>query len=156
MPLRTLNQVSGALVLLTGGILLIISLFVPDFESGFTAWQVFTNLRVIMLLIGIFAVGFGLLEATGAARTLPDPIPLILAALGIAVLGFAAGWELQVSGAGGVWLMMAGSIAIGLGGWGVRRHDLVVRSTRAGRSNAGVAEGRARRPEVQPAPSERM
>jgi hypothetical protein len=154
--MRTLSEESGALVLLIGGILLIISLFLPNYESGFTAWQVFTNLRVIILLIGIFAVGFGLLEATGAARTLPDPIPLILAALGIAVLGFAAGWELQVSGAGGVWLMMVGSVAIGIGGWGVRRHDLVVRSKRASASGLGGRDGRAAPSEVRPAPSERM
>jgi hypothetical protein len=154
--MRTLSEESGALVLLAGGVLLIISLFLPHYESGFTAWQVFTNLRVIILVIGIFAVGFGLLEATGAARTLPDPIPLILAALGIAVLGFAAGWELQVSGAGGVWLMMAGSIAIGIGGWGVRRHDLVVRSKRASGSGRTGREGRAAPPEVRPAPSERI
>jgi hypothetical protein len=154
--MRTLNEESGALVLLTGGILLIISLFLPHFESGFTAWQVFTNLRVIILVIGIFAVAFGLLEATGAATTLPDPIPLILAALGIAVLGFAAGWELQVSGAGGVWLMMAGSIAIGAGAWGVRRHDLVVRSARAPTPDMGGREGRPAPSEARPAPSERM
>jgi hypothetical protein len=153
--MRRLNQEPGALVLVAGGILLIISLFLPHYESGFTAWQVFTNLRVIMLLIGIFAVGFGLLEATGTATTLPDPIPLILAALGIAVLGFAAGWELQVSGAGGVWLMMAGSIAIGVGGWGVRRHDLVVRSTRAASSRPAVTGGRAARSDVQPGPLDR-
>jgi hypothetical protein len=154
--MRTLNEESGALVLLTGGILLIISLFLPHYESGFTAWQVFTNLRVIILVIGIFAVAFGLLEATGAATTLPDPIPLILAALGIAVLGFAAGWELQVSGAGGVWLMMAGSIAIGAGGWGVRRHDLVVRSARSPTPDMGGREGRPAPSEARPAPSERM
>jgi hypothetical protein len=121
----------GALVLLAGGVLLIVSLFLPHWESGWTAWHVFGNLRVILLLIGIFAVGFGLLEATGAASTLPDPVPLVLAALGVAVFGFAAGWELQVSGAGGVWLAVAGSMAIGLGGWGVRRHDLVIRASRA-------------------------
>jgi hypothetical protein len=120
----------GAFILLVGGILLVISLFL-HWESGWTAWHVFSNLRIIILLIGVFAVGFGLLEATGAASTLPDPIPLILAALGLAVFGFAAGWELQVSGAGGVWLAIVGSIAIGIGGWGVRRHDLVVRASRA-------------------------
>jgi hypothetical protein len=125
------NDVRGAVILLVGGVLLIVSLFLPHWESGWTAWHVFSNLRIILLLIGVFAIGFGLLEATGAARTLPDPIPLILAALGVAVFGFAAGWELQVSGAGGVWVAIAGSIAIGLGGWGVRRHDLVVRQAAA-------------------------
>ena len=154
--MRTLNEEPGALVLLAGGVLLIISLFLAHYESGFTAWNVFTNLRVIILVIGIFAVGFGLLEATGAATTLPDPLPLILAALGIAVFGFAAGWELQVSGAGGVWLMMAGSIAIGVGGWGVRRHDLVVRSSQATSPGAASREARTGSSEPQPAPSERM
>jgi hypothetical protein len=122
------NEDRGAFVLLLGGVLLVMSLFLSHWESGWSAWHVFSNLRIIILLIGIFAIGFGLLEATGAATTLPDPVPLILAALGLAVFGFAAGWELQVSGAGGVWLAIAGSIAIGVGGWGVRRHDLVVRS----------------------------
>ncbi len=84
-----------------------------------------------MLVIGIAAIGFGLLEATGAATTLPDPVPLIVASLGLAVFGFAAGWELQIGGAGGVWMAIVGSIAIGVGGWGVRRHDLVVRESRA-------------------------
>lgn len=153
--MRRLNEESGALTLLAGGILLIISLFLPHFESGFTAWQVFTNLRVIILVIGVFAVGFGLLEVTGAATTLPDPIPLVLAALGIAVFGFAAGWELQVSGAGGVWLMIVGSIAIGLGGWGVRRHDLVIRSARASGTAGRPGEVRATR-EVRAAPYDQM
>jgi hypothetical protein len=154
--MRRLNEESGALVLLAGGVLLILSLFLPHFESGFTAWHVFTNLRVIILVIGIFAVAFGALEATGAATTLPDPIPLVLAALGIAVFGFAAGWELQVSGAGGVWMMMAGSIAIGVGGWGVRRHDLVVRSSRVASGGVASREARTPAPEPRPAPSERI
>lgn len=132
--MSTFTEDRGALVLMVGGVLLIISLFLPHWETGFTAWHVFSNLRIIMLLIGVFAVGFGLLEVTGAATTLPDPIPLVLAALGLAVFGFAAGWELQISGAGGVWMAIVGSIAIGLGAWGVRRHDLVVRSARASRS----------------------
>ena len=137
--MNAINEVRGALVLLVGGVLLILSLFLPHCESGFTAWHVFSNLRIILLVIGIFAIGFGLLEVTGAARTLPDPIPLILAVLGVAVFGFAAGWELQVSGAGGVWLAIAGSIAIGVGAWGVRRHDLVIRESRA---NGSVPPGR--------------
>jgi hypothetical protein len=128
--LSAFNEDRGAFILLAGGVLLIISLFLPHWESGYTAWYAFKNLRIIILLIGTIAVGFGLLEATGAARTLPDPIPLVLAALGVAVFGFAAGWELQVSGAGGVWLAIVGSIAIGVGGWGVRRHDLVIREAR--------------------------
>jgi hypothetical protein len=127
---KSLNKNVGALVLLAGGVLLIVSLFL-HWEDTFTAWHEFPNLRIIILVIGIFALGFGLLEATGAATTLPDPIPLIVAALGLAVFGFAAGWELQISGAEGVWLAVAGSIAIGVGGWGVRRHDLVVRASRA-------------------------
>lgn len=129
--MKAINEVRGALILLVGGVLLVVSLFLPHWESGWTAWHVFSNLRIILLLIGVFAIGFGFLEATGVARTLPDPIPLILAALGVAVFGFAAGWELQVSGAGGVWLAIGGSIAIGVGGWGVRRHDLVLRASGA-------------------------
>jgi hypothetical protein len=135
----TFTEDRGAVVLVAGGVLLITSLFLPHWESGFTAWHVFSNLRIIILVIGIFAVGFGLLEVTGAATTLPDPIPLILAALGLAVFGFAAGWELQISGAGGVWLAIVGAVAIGLGGWGVRRHDLVVRSARASVTRPGEA-----------------
>jgi hypothetical protein len=125
------NEDRGAFILLAGGILLIVSLFLPHWESGWTAWHVFSNLKIIILLIGIFAIGFGLLEASGATATLPAPVPLVLAALGLAVFGFSAGWELQISGAGGVWMAVAGSIAIGVGGWGVRRHDLVVRASRA-------------------------
>jgi hypothetical protein len=140
------NEVRGAFILLAGGILLIVSLFL-HWESGYTAWHVFTNLRIIMLLIGSFAFGFGLLEASGAAATLPDPVPLILASLGLAVFGFAAGWELQISGAGGVWMAIVGAIAIGVGGWGVRRHDLVVRSARASRRGGRAGE-------IRPAPHE--
>ena len=147
--MSTFNEDRGAFILLAGGVLLIVSLFLPHWESGFTAWHVFSNLRIIILLIGIFAVGFGFLEATGTATTLPDPIPLVLAALGLAVFGFAAGWEIQISGAGGVWTAIVGAIAVGVGGWGVRRHDLVVRSTRA--SGSAVRAG-----EVRAAPYERV
>jgi hypothetical protein len=62
---------------------------------------------------------------------LPDLIPLIIAGLGLAMFGFSAGWELQISGAVGVWCSVAGSLGVALGAYAARRHDLVVRESRA-------------------------
>lgn len=126
------NEDRGALVLLAGGILLVVSLFL-QWETGYSAWDAFSNLRVIILLVGIFAIGFSVLEALGAGVSLPDLIPLVIAGLGLAVFGFAAGWELQISGAGGVWCAIVGSFAIAIGAYAARRHDLVVRSELAQR-----------------------
>ncbi|HEY1521604.1 MAG TPA: hypothetical protein VGF70_01210 [Solirubrobacteraceae bacterium] len=120
----------GGFVLLAGGILLVVSLFL-HWEDSFTAWHEFPNLRIIMLVIAIVGIGFAVLDETGQSPALPDLIPLIIAGLGLAMFGFSAGWELQISGAIGVWCAVVGSLGVALGAYAARRHDLVLREARA-------------------------
>jgi hypothetical protein len=106
----------GQMIAGAGGVVLIISVFL-DWVAGRSAWDAFSIVHVIMLLIGIAAVAFAVLPAASAAVTLPAGLPLLIAALGIAAFGFAAGWELEISGGIGVWLAVIGSLAIAYGAY---------------------------------------
>jgi hypothetical protein len=99
-----------------GGVLLILSVFL-DWVAGRSAWDAFSIVHIILLLIGIAAVVLAALLATGAAATLPAALPLLISALGMAAFGFAAGWELEISGPIGVWLAIIGSLAIAYGAY---------------------------------------
>ncbi|MFL5823826.1 MAG: hypothetical protein ACJ764_10335 [Solirubrobacteraceae bacterium] len=104
----------GRMITAVGGVLLIVSLFL-HWAGGQSAWDGFSVIHIIMLLIGIAAVGFAVLPATGSAVALPPSLPLVISALGMAAFGFAAGWELEISGDIGVWLAIIGSLAIAYG-----------------------------------------
>ena len=47
--------------------------------------------------------------------------PLVVAALGVAVFGFAVGWEFEISGEIGVWLAIIGSAGIAYGAYETSR-----------------------------------
>jgi hypothetical protein len=76
----------GAVAAGIGGLVLILSLFLPWFssggfdQSGFDSYQV-TDL--VLLVIGAAAIGFAVLEFTGSRVNLPFGLPRTLQVLGI-------------------------------------------------------------------------
>lgn len=121
----------GQIIAALGGALLIISLFL-DWVSGVTiqtgigtvstgggsAWDVFSGMDIIMLLIGLAALGFAGASAMGQAGSLPSATGWIIAALGVCVFGWALGWDLENESAGiGSWLALVAAGAIAYGGY---------------------------------------
>ena len=62
--MKTSERDRGGFVLLAGGILLVVSLFL-HWEDSFTAWHEFPNLRIIILLIAVVGIVFAVLDETG-------------------------------------------------------------------------------------------
>lgn len=99
-----------------GGGVLVISLFI-SWAAGQDAFQAFSVVDILMLIIGIAALAYGLAPAFGAEAQLPPSAPWVVAALGAASFGWAMGFEFEVSGDFGVWLAVLASIAIGYGAY---------------------------------------
>jgi hypothetical protein len=113
-----------------GGVVLLISLFL-DWISGVTvssaaagvsfsvgggsAFDVFSAMDIIMLIIAVLAIGWAGAAATG--QTVPPQSGLIIGLLGVVVAGWCLGWDLENSNAGiGSWLGLGASVAIAWGG----------------------------------------
>jgi hypothetical protein len=113
------------MVLGIGGILLVISLFLSwasAFGASASAFDLFSGMDIIMLVIGIAAVAYAASVAAGSSARAPSGSPLILAALGLVVLGWALGWDIETSGAGvGSWLALIASAAITYGAFTSQR-----------------------------------
>lgn len=114
----------GQMVTAAGGALLIISVFL-HWVGGESAWSAFSIVHVLMLLVGIAAIAFAVLPASGVTVTMPAEAALIVAALGIAVFGFALGWEFEISGDIGVWFAILGSLGIAFGAYESSRSPVV-------------------------------
>ncbi len=99
-----------------GGLVLIVSLFI-NWAAGEDAFQAFSAVDILMLLVGIAALVYGLVPAAGAERRLPSVTPWIVAGLGLAVFGWAIGFEFEVSGDFGVWLAILASLGIAYGAY---------------------------------------
>jgi peptidoglycan/LPS O-acetylase OafA/YrhL len=110
----------GQMVVAVGGVVLIISVFL-HWVGGQSAWSAFSSVHILMLLIGIAAVAFAVLPVSGMAVTVPGGAALLVAALGVAVFGFAVGWEFEISGDIGVWLAILGSLGIAYGAYEASR-----------------------------------
>jgi hypothetical protein len=110
----------GQMIAAGGGALLIIGVFL-HWAGGESAWDGFSIVHILMLLVGIAAIGLAVLPATGAATTLPGGAPLVVAALGVAVFGWAIGFEFEIAGQIGVWLAIIGSLGIAFGGYEASR-----------------------------------
>jgi hypothetical protein len=112
-----------------GGILLLISLFL-DWVSGITitnpvtgasisggggsAFDVFSGMDIIMLIIAIAGIGWALATAVGQA--VPPQSGWIIGLLGVLVTGWTLGWVLENSNAGiGSWLGLVGAVALTYG-----------------------------------------
>ena len=106
----------GQMVAGAGGVLLIVAIFL-HWGAGVSAWDGFSAMHIIMLLVGLAAVAWAVMPATGSAMSVPPAAPTILFGLGVAVFGFALGWEFEVSGGIGVWVAILGSWLIAYGAY---------------------------------------
>ena len=76
----------GAIAAGVGGLLLIISLFldwVGEDEFGLNAWDLFSITDFFLLIVGLLALAFGVIEALGANVNLPFNRTRVLTILGI-------------------------------------------------------------------------
>jgi hypothetical protein len=111
----TTRMSQGQMVAAVGGVLLIVALFLT-WGDGANAFDAFSGMDIIMLIIGIIAVAWGVAAGMGAV-TPPALSGMLVGLLGVAVLGFTLGTDLEVDDADiGAWLALAASIAIAWGG----------------------------------------
>lgn len=122
----------GQMVAGVGGILLVVSLFL-DWISGVTvtvggtsvsagggnAFDVFSGMDIIMLIVAVIAIGWAVAAGMGAGATLPSYTGWLVGLLGVALIGWSLGWDLEDGNAGiGSWLALIASAAIAWGGVG--------------------------------------
>lgn len=138
MDLSKLSR--GQLIAGAGGILLVLSLFlgwVSVFGGTQTAFDAFSGMDIIMLVIGAAAVAFAAVTATETSIDLPRNASVVLAVLGVLVVGWALGWVLEEPSAGfGAWLGLIGAGAIAYGGWEAHRAPTPMAASRPARPAA--------------------
>jgi hypothetical protein len=139
------NLSRGQLIMAGGGLVLIISLFLSWVSilgvSG-SAFDAFSGMDIIMLIIGIAALAYGVMMAMGGSVGLPGNAALILALLGVVVFGWALGWDLEEPNAGfGAWLGLFASIAIAYGGYDAWKTPAPLSSTRAAGRTPSASSG---------------
>ena len=142
MDMSKMSQ--GQMIAGVGGIVLLISLFlewisgisitVPGGASvsggGGSAFDVFSGMDIIMLIVAIVSILWAASAASG--RAVPPQSALIVGLLGVAIVGFALGNELEDSNAGiGAWLGLFGSIAIAWGALAGGRQPAAAPASRA-------------------------
>ncbi len=100
-----------------GGVALIVSLFLNwDDLAGQSAFDLFSGIDIILLVIGIGSVAYAALTAAGSTSSLPRDSAALLGMLGILAAGIALSVDLEDNSAGlGAWLglIAAGAIAFG-------------------------------------------
>ncbi|HEY2772182.1 MAG TPA: hypothetical protein VGI87_16520 [Solirubrobacteraceae bacterium] len=138
MDLSKLSR--GQLIAGVGGVLLVLSLFlgwVSVFGGTQTAFDAFSGMDIIMLVIGAAAVAFAVVTAAEASVDLPANTAVILSVLGVLVVGWALGWVLEEPSAGfGAWLGLIGAGAIVYGGWEAHRSPAPMAASRPAAQNA--------------------
>ncbi len=121
----------GQLVAAAGGVLLIVALFL-DWESGLgDAFDVYSGMDIIMLIIAVVAIIWGV--SAGMGRVTPPALSgMLVGLLGMVALGWALGWDLEDPNAGfGAWLGLVAAIAIAWGGLGGGRRSVAAPRTAA-------------------------
>jgi hypothetical protein len=114
MDISKLRQ--SQLIVGAAGIVLVISLFLD--WVGVSAFSAFSAMDIVMLLVGLAAVGYAALPASGSAQSLPKDSAWIVLLAGVGVVGWALGICLEDADAGiGAWLGLIGSIAIAVGAY---------------------------------------
>jgi hypothetical protein len=120
----------GEMIAAGGGVLLIISLFLDWFSASASfgnvtvsasgnAFDVFSGMDIIMLIVGIAAIALAGAAALEASGSVPLNAGWVLALLGVGTAGWALGWDLEFSNAGiGAWLGLVAAIVIAFGGFG--------------------------------------
>jgi hypothetical protein len=114
------NLSRGQAIAGIGGALLVISLFLTWVSFGSiasqSAFDAFSVMDIIMLIVGLAAVAYALADAVEGAPGLPAGLPWILSVVAVVVFGWALGWDLEVPNAGvGAWIALLASAAIAYG-----------------------------------------
>jgi hypothetical protein len=139
------NASRGALIIGAGGLVLIIALFlswVSILGVSASAFDAFSGMDIIMLIIGVAALAYGVMMAVGASVGLPANSALILGLLGVVVFGWALGWDLEEPNAGvGAWLALFAAIAIAYGGYDAWRTPAPLSAGRTPRRTPTASSG---------------
>ncbi len=158
MDISKLRQ--SQLIVGAAGIALVLSLFLN--WVGVSAFSAFSAMDIVMLLVGLGAVGYAAIPASGSEFPLPKDSSWIVLLLAMAVVGWALGIALEDADAGiGAWLGLIASAAIAFGAYvEVRGGTLarpMARAARGGPSAAasgGPAPTAERKPEPDAGESE--
>jgi hypothetical protein len=120
----TSKLTQGQIIAAVGGALLVIAQFLSWADAAgplggsASAFDAFSIMDIIMLLVGIAAIGWAVAAAMDASARLPGNTPAILLLLAVLVGGWALGWDLENGTAGiGAWLGLIGALAIGAGAY---------------------------------------
>ena len=119
MDLRRLR--AGEWIALAGGVLLLVSLFMPWYDDV-TGFEVLSVIDILLVLVAAVGVALAVLQAIQTSPALPvafGVLSVTIGAIGVLLVLFrlidAPG---DVGGpAAGAWLGLAASVAITAGGW---------------------------------------
>jgi len=156
--MNTSKLTPGQMIAAAGGLVLIISLFLSWIEGpvggSANAWDSFSAMDIILLLIGLAAIALAAVAATEGTMRAPSEAGLILTLLGAIAFGWALGWDLENSSAGiGSWLALFSSIAITYGGYETWRVQGLGAAPRVGAGTRGAGVGAASSAGAPPAGS---
>jgi hypothetical protein len=106
----------GHIIASAGGAVLVLALFLHwEDITGQSAWDAFSGMDIIMLIVAVAALIYGLGPGVGFELPVPNA-NAILFVLGVLVAGWALGWDLEISTAGlGAWLGLFAALAIAVG-----------------------------------------
>jgi hypothetical protein len=151
----------GQLVAAAGGVGLIVSLFLSwtsgVFGGSLSAFDAFSGMDIILLLIGVVALVFAGASAADAAGSMPPNGAWIVSALGLVAFGWSFGWDIEDSSAGiGAWLALIASIAITYGGYMAAHEPVAPKpARRVPRTPPGGAVGGSAEPPASSGPPTR-
>jgi hypothetical protein len=143
MDLRRLRL--GEWVAAAGGVVLIGSLFSTwygtsvsvgdsglELRVGFSAWELFDLLDVVLVLIGLTAIALAVLQATRDSPAMPvgaGVLTVVLGALGAILVAYRIidqpGPNELIEVRAGAWVGLAAALAITVGGWESIRNERV-------------------------------
>jgi hypothetical protein len=135
----TSKMSQGEMIAGAGGVVLLISLFL-DWVSGIStpigtlgggsAFDVFSGMDIIMLIVALVAIAWAVSGAAG--MDVPASVGWIVGLLGVAIAGWALGWDIENPNAGiGSWLGLAASVAIAWGAFAAGARPAVAPSAEA-------------------------
>jgi hypothetical protein len=130
----------GAVAAGAGGLILILSLFL-DWAGGFSGWSTFDFIDIVLFVIGLLAIGFAVLEVTGAAVNLPVDRVRALTIIGIIATTIVVSFFIESDQQIGVVLAALAAIAILVGGILAERSPHLALELGGGGPGAGAGGG---------------
>jgi hypothetical protein len=126
MDLRRLR--AGEWIAALGGVVLLVSLFLPWYAPADSAWEVLAVNDLLLALIGLFALALFVITATQRVPALPLALDGLVAIAGkLALVLVVIRMASPPDGADGldvgIWLALAATVAIVAGGWIAMRDE---------------------------------